>query len=221
LILHELRESEHEFRDGVPFKSGLAITGLTSLLQSRTPTGSNFEYIDTPGLSDLKMRQRAAEQITLSLKKEDREGDYRLFFIITLESGRIKEDDKTTMKLVLDSIWNHYPCLQYGVVINQLNNPIYKKCLNKMDKYVKTLNNGLPMPLNKIYLYHRFDEAEGEENYKIPLDEKFKDFILSLPPTKIDSCNVSSIQGILMIIIIIIIIICHNVKLNLTKLIIE
>ncbi len=40
--------------------------------------------IDTPGLSDVKKRERAAIEIEKALKKR---GLFKIFFVITLESG--------------------------------------------------------------------------------------------------------------------------------------
>lgn len=43
-------------------------------------------YLDTPGLADIKLRQQAAEAITKALKQD---GTYQVFFVITLEAGRV------------------------------------------------------------------------------------------------------------------------------------
>lgn len=56
--------------------------------------------MDTPGLADIKLRKQAAKAITEALK---RDGNYQIFFVITLEAGRIRPEDMATIKLVLES----------------------------------------------------------------------------------------------------------------------
>ncbi len=62
------------------------------------------------------MRQKAAQEIKKALTKA---GNFKIFFVITLESGRIKPDDKKTMKFVLEAateIKENY----YSIIINKM-----------------------------------------------------------------------------------------------------
>ena len=56
---------------------------------------------DTPGLSDLEMREKAGREIKAVLSKV---GLYRLVFVLTLEAGRVKPDDATTIRLILNAL---------------------------------------------------------------------------------------------------------------------
>ena len=68
------------------FESGINYgQGLTFQLDWKVHNG--ITYIDTPGLADIKLRQEAAKAITEALKKD---GIYQIFFVITLQSGRLR-----------------------------------------------------------------------------------------------------------------------------------
>jgi GTP-binding protein EngB required for normal cell division len=96
------------------FASGLSFgKGLTSKLQIYQ-IGNNNYLGDTPGLSDMYMRINAAKAIEEALNKG---GLYRLVFVVTLEGGRVKPDDSTTIKLILDAIPADIP---FGILINKL-----------------------------------------------------------------------------------------------------
>lgn len=74
-------------------ESGLSAgTGLTKFFSAYEHEGK--QYFDTPGLEDIKLREQAAREIETALKKD---GSYRLFFVITLESLRVKPADVTTI----------------------------------------------------------------------------------------------------------------------------
>ena len=57
--------------------------------------------IDTPGLSDAKLRQEAAAQITLGHQKG---GPCGLVFFGTMEAGRVRVSDLITMKSVMAAL---------------------------------------------------------------------------------------------------------------------
>jgi hypothetical protein len=59
-------------------------------------------YLDTPGLYDIKKLEEAAKEISKALKSGD--GEYRIVFVLRLESLRLRPQDSVMMKLVLESI---------------------------------------------------------------------------------------------------------------------
>jgi hypothetical protein len=98
----------------VVFKSGQSLgSGLTAVLQEAYDINGN-RYIDTPGLSDVKKSERAAIEIEKALKKG---GLFKIFFVITLESGRIRPDDINTIRLVLGAVSSINSC--YSIIINK------------------------------------------------------------------------------------------------------
>lgn len=83
----------------VLFKSGVSIGGgMTYQLEEKKHNGITF--MDTPGLADIKLRKAAAQAITKALKKN---GTYQIFFVVTLEAGRVRAQDLTTIRLVLEN----------------------------------------------------------------------------------------------------------------------
>ncbi|CAE7864487.1 unnamed protein product [Symbiodinium microadriaticum] len=84
---------------GQHFDSGVGfVVGLTKELQVRTaPHLPMFEFVDTPGLAD----GRAAQAINQLLNQVAQQ-DYRVkvFFVMTLEAGRMKAEDLYTIKQV-------------------------------------------------------------------------------------------------------------------------
>ena len=106
------------------FKSGVSIgPGMTTQLQKEKHGG--IVYMDTPGLSDVKLRKAAAEAITEALKQN---GMYQIFFVVTLESGRVRSEDLTTIKIVLE---NAKDITQYSVIVNKLTKKVYDKVIEE------------------------------------------------------------------------------------------
>eukprot|EP00178_Gracilaria_changii_P013247 TRINITY_DN37450_c0_g1_i1.p1 TRINITY_DN37450_c0_g1~~TRINITY_DN37450_c0_g1_i1.p1 ORF type:complete len:315 (+),score=39.29 TRINITY_DN37450_c0_g1_i1:33-977(+) len=107
---------EQKFQSGVSYGEGLTQT-LQLEQDSHTP---NTFWGDTPGLSDINRRKKAAEEIEKAMKQN---GYYRIVFVLTLESGRFRPDDILTMKLVLDVIPKQVP---FGIIINKVSLRIYE-----------------------------------------------------------------------------------------------
>lgn len=116
----------------VLFKSGFNVaSGLTFQLDLKKHGG--ITYLDTPGLADVTLRETAAKAITEALKKN---GTYQIFFVTTLESGRIRPEDMATIKLVLDSA----PDIKdYSLIINKLSLVAYNKLIQEDWKQLKIL----------------------------------------------------------------------------------
>ena len=102
---------EAKFKSGVSFGGG-----MTYQLDSHT-VGVNT-YMDTPGLADVRHRQLAAAAITAALKKG---GHFKIFFLLTLESGLWRPQDVSTMRLILESA----PIENYGVIINKVTDSVF------------------------------------------------------------------------------------------------
>merc|ERR1712142_676970 len=112
--------SEIQFHSG--FNWGEGLTNRLDFKESPALPGIRFG--DTPGLADISMAERAAEAITEALKDGARQGRRTLiFFIVTVEAGRVKPDDLFTIKQVMGSITfpnGRRPSRNdYGVIINK------------------------------------------------------------------------------------------------------
>lgn len=100
--------------------------GMTFALQTVESNGEL--YSDTPGLDDISIRQQAAHQISLALTAA---GTLRLFFVCTLEAGRVRPADVVTIETVLAALTHA------GVDVNGK----FSLILNKCDKRVLTAMN--------------------------------------------------------------------------------
>ena len=116
----------------VLFTSGFKIgSGLTFQLDSKIHEG--ITYLDTPGLADVNLRMKASEAINKALKKN---GTYQIFFVITLESGRLRSEDMATIKLVLNSTKD---IKNYSLIINKLSPQVYNCLIEKEKEELKIL----------------------------------------------------------------------------------
>jgi len=179
------------FLKEVKFQSGVALgKGLTTVCQ-RIEDNKGTVYIDTPGLSDVKLRQQAASEIKQALSSG---GIFKIFFVITLEDGRIRPDDKTTMKLVLDSA----PQIgsTYSIIINKLQPEIIEMLADNTQKaeFLTLLNEDLP-PTSAIY-FNRFDQnLSAKKNILPQLCDTFFNFIMTAPFIHIDPTKVHDIKA--------------------------
>jgi GTP-binding protein EngB required for normal cell division len=96
------------------FKSGVSIgEGLTKAKQAYVY--ENRKYIDTPGLSDVKLRKRAAKEIEAALKENS---NYKIVFVVAIEAGRVRPDDLEMINAVCDAIDTPF---EYGIIVNKVN----------------------------------------------------------------------------------------------------
>ena len=115
----------------VIFESGASLGGgLTSEL-SCGKNKDNVMFYDTPGLADFSLREQAGKAISEALRKG---GEYKVFFFVSQDEGRPKNEDVTTMNLVLEAapeIKN-----QYSIIVPKIMPEIAKK-LRKEDNWAK------------------------------------------------------------------------------------
>lgn len=98
-----------------------ASTGLTSELQTSELTdaqGRKSLLMDTPGLADIdpEKRESAAAAIFNALMMVE---DVRVFFVVTLQAGRIRPEDVDTVQMVLKACEDLEDKFQYGLIVNQ------------------------------------------------------------------------------------------------------
>lgn len=178
------------------FRSGVSYgKGLTDQLYEHQPHPGSNVYMDTPGLSDASRRREAAHAITKALR---RGGLFRTVFVITLESGRLKPDDLTTIKLVLDAA----PITSYGIIINKLTKNIYNDILhNPQGKEpspsveIEYLLAALPQDKQGSLWYLKYEEdLDGMKNALSKFPEGFQEWVHCLPAVHIDPAKVNDIK---------------------------
>ncbi len=177
------------------FRSGInAGTGLTTHLKLiEEPPGSNKFFGDTPGLADMHKREQAAKEITKALRQD---GIYKLVFVVTAESLRVRPESVATINIVLNTIKieNGYD-VPYGIIVNKIT----KKNLHRL------INNDEEMHLfqecftqkHRTNQFHfcLYDYALRDENDKLhtPTDE-LRAFLKDLDSLDIKSSRVSNIE---------------------------
>eukprot|EP00929_Paragymnodinium_shiwhaense_P023729 TRINITY_DN14794_c0_g1_i1.p1 TRINITY_DN14794_c0_g1~~TRINITY_DN14794_c0_g1_i1.p1 ORF type:complete len:336 (-),score=65.18 TRINITY_DN14794_c0_g1_i1:180-1187(-) len=174
---------DNAFRSGTSFGSG-----LTYQLDVVTCKGNL--YMDTPGLADLEMRKAAAAAITQALQKD---GHYKIFFVITEVNGRVRAEDTTTMKLVLEAA----PITNYGIVLNQISAKTFDKLKEpkNTNKFVVTLMGGLPRKTAHIHYMLHDPALEAADDARVHLPRDLLEFVNALPGVTIPKREVKDVRG--------------------------
>jgi len=136
-------------------------------------------YGDTPGLDDVKKREKASKEIKLALQKHT--GNYALFFVVTLDGGRVKPSDIVTINIVIEALSDLKPL--YNIIINKLDEEDYENLSKKRDAELNKASlfecfATADIPTASIY-FNRLDENKARRNkdYVPTLDEYLIDFI--------------------------------------------
>lgn len=160
------------------FKAGVGIgTGVTELLQVEERNGTI--YVDTPGLSDVSKRKKAAAEITKALR---RGGPHCVVFVLRQESGRIITEDRVTMKLVLEACKEIGQ--QYAIVVNKCPNKLVNVATEDpaaLAEFKQLLFDGLPQATNALFFAKKIKEIDDEEDMIVPLPKELDDFLNSAP----------------------------------------
>ena len=175
------------------FKNGVSIGGgLTYQMEKREHDG--IVYMDTPGLADIKLRKAAAEAITKALRQN---GIYQIFFVVTLEAGRVRPQDLATIKLVLE---NAKDVTYYSLIVNKLTKKLYKTFLEndrqKLKELVSELNFGRESNVEPpaILLVLRDDDLDDADNAFTEI-ESLKNFVENAPYVIVVPDHVRDIPG--------------------------
>jgi len=173
----------------VRFKSGVSAgAGLTVQLQREVK--DQREYVDTPGLFDALRIEKAAEEISKSLKLG---GLYKVIFVVQLKAGRVKSEDVTTMILILKAA----PIQQFGIIINDVPSNTAKKIRDNKDNFgdnVKVaLLSELPVKTSHILVMDRIEDCVDENDVLMDPPAHLTDFLQSVPTIEISSEKVEQI----------------------------
>lgn len=174
----------------VLFKSGVSFgRGLTETFQTETYNGAM--YIDSPGLDDAEVKEKAAQEITKALKQN---GKYHVFFVVTMESGRVRPADSIAMRLILESAPD---IKQYSVIINKVTKPIMDKFEQNPDEFAKVktcLLAGLPEATNRFFVIPKDENLEDlDDQLMKKLPDGLEEFVRSEPGMLIQKSDVKDI----------------------------
>ncbi len=183
----------------VTFKSGINIgEGMTKVLERYD--ASDYVYFDTPGLDDISIREQAALEISQAL-----EGgcEMKLIFVVTLEAGRIKPADLTTIKVVLKAIEDVGVDAsgRYSVIVNKCNSTLMKQfeMVRPREKVRSTFC--MVKYLRDIEFFPKIGAADEEGDYLLRDNSGYAKFVKEAPTmrlpenaqVKIDATNYDKI----------------------------
>eukprot|EP00808_Paulinella_micropora_P008652 g53434.t1 len=109
------------FESGASYGSGMTVICQSQLLEQGPLAGQRVA--DAPGLSDPITRRKAAAEITKALKYNT---NYKLIFVLSLESGRVRPDDCATVVSILLALPKGVP---YNIIINKVS----RRCLADLE----------------------------------------------------------------------------------------
>ncbi|POM75271.1 Hypothetical protein PHPALM_7647 [Phytophthora palmivora] len=161
------------------FNSGLSYGGgLTQNFQKRIH--DNVNYMDTPGLADRKIQEKAAAAITEALQQS---GTCKLFFMFRLENGRVMSDDLATIEIVLNSI--DLEEIPFAIIVNNVKKRQYTKMMEKGTDYLKVvmLINSITYKTPHIVFIPVLDDLDEEDNAVTELPGDVESFIRFESPT--------------------------------------
>lgn len=167
------------------FKSGVAfVGGLSSVFDYRIING--VQYSDTPGLDDYHKRRQAASEIEKAVNNKEY---LCLVFVITLESGRLRNADVTTIKLILDAIANTGVSTheKYSIIINKLTGSVYEKIQREFNKdsMFKLFSNDFGAPKEVLFV-RKESNAEDEDNVLLSCQGSLQEFVKNAPIMRTD-----------------------------------
>ena len=148
--------------------------------------------MDTPGLVDTKKQQIAATVITEALKQN---GQYQIFFVVTLSKGRFRPEDLTTLWLVLLSTPD---ITVVNIIINKLSKGEYQSLEQKDGMVESNLIASLEM-MGMRTKYNVFSLLEDENlvdvEDKLAQYPKLDNFVNKALWMHLDSRFVNDIPG--------------------------
>lgn len=194
---------------GMQFDSGLSWgRGLTAELRfQESPLMPGLKFGDTPGLSDIKLAEEASKAITQALLTAAKENaNVKIFFVVTVESGRIRTDDLYTIKQVMGSITlpdgSKPGPNNYGLIINKcdfLDRPDFQsQGLRILMNEVAQPESPTSVPFTTVCLKFlpQIPEMANASNKMLKLPE-LMEFVLTFPGIEIaraDKIDVSDLE---------------------------
>ena len=121
-----------------------------------------------------------------------------MFFVITLEAGRLRPDDITTIKLVLESASD---IKHYSLIINKLSTVVYDGLLKSNAEHLKFMITELLLQTNSkdklpsIFLQkHSFKLWDAKNKFEELVD--LKEFVDMAPSMNVRPSNIENIKGV-------------------------
>lgn len=161
------------FKSGLPVKLG---HGLTYQLD-RVVLG-NQTFIDTPGLADIKLREKAADAISKCLRER---GWHKIFFVVEINNGRISAEDMATMREVL--LASGCSPNKYGIIVNQVIPEVLEQLEVPSQKaeFEALLFDDAEIPRTTYIFYNaESPDLRGKGDVLLPMNVALRNFINSM-----------------------------------------
>jgi GTP-binding protein EngB required for normal cell division len=164
---------ERVFRSGVSWGGG-----LTQEYQRHVV--DDVAYMDTPGLADPAIIEKAAAAIHTALQQG---GTYKLFFMVRLQAGRVVSDDLVTIERVLDAIPT--PDVPFSVLVNNLTKRQYETMTRFGPEYEKVaaLINAGKHQTPFIFFIPKFPVLDGVDDAIMTLPTPVVEFLETRAPS--------------------------------------
>lgn len=174
------------------FPAGVKLgSGLTTKMTAQNK--DSVQYVDTPGLDDVETRKSAGDEIANALSGP---GIIRLLFITTLEAGRVRPGDLTTLDLVLSAIRKTGVAVsnRFSILINKCEPSVIKSLGDKMEfgkmvaqfAFVEECKHVGTLPLDGA--------AIGEDNALLANFEQILSFVKEAPSFTLEKEHVVQID---------------------------
>lgn len=145
---------------------------------------------DTPGLSDIELVKKAGLELD-SLLNED--VDIRICFVVTLEHGRPRPVDASTIDLILSAI-NVDVNNRFGVIINQVSKRVASVLETDVEAAAK-VRNGLTGRFHTSHWHYVLKDPELEDcDDGMLMTNSLAFFLSSIPQTKPHDAAVETID---------------------------
>ncbi|KAH3766785.1 hypothetical protein Pelo_1353 [Pelomyxa schiedti] len=164
----------------LPFPSGLSFgTGLTTTCQQKLDN-EGFWFVDTPGFYEPNMDDIISHMIS---------GISKLIFVVVLEAGHIRMEDKAILSSVLKAV----PMIKgnYSIIVNRTPHGLFDNTPGGKESLIAQLPQSLP-PTSSVYFLPFIEAWEDVDNVDafnlLPSD--FKEFtkrapVVDLPPSSL------------------------------------
>jgi len=151
-----------------------------------------WEICDTPGLADAKQAELAKKGIEDALKGDC---DYKVIFVMTLESNRVRAQEKAAIMAVLNAVEGGF---NYGVVVNKVTQRAEKKLRSKEDLQEilkRCFCMGLDNFPHDFCILNRDDDADDADMVLLPegARQKLMNLIKNIPSLAIPVKNVTEV----------------------------
>ena len=121
-------------------------------------------------MADEELRIAAGKAISDGLRKG---GTFKVLFFVTQETGRVNQQDATTLRLVLEAAPEIG--MDYGIIVNKVSQGILKKLIGRKNDFINTLFAGIPKGkrcvYSNIFFLEKKRELEDEEDQFLSADE--------------------------------------------------